>query len=305
MLWLRKLTGIRLGVLYIYMNQFLNHTQNIKGNKERTTAGYGRYLYKFMQHAGIKDSSEVTIQQVESFISDMVEAKYNKKTVNYMLIAIRSWLEYDAIHTTKPVMNYKLINFLKVPKRKLDIPVEDIRPKIAELFLGVRDRALVDLFLTTGLRVAELRSIKIEDIDMDGGRLTIVGKGDKVRLIPLSKKAKEAIQKQIENGHIRKNGSGDGVKRDKGYLFGGYSHGKEEAMSAVHIQRIITRIGNEIGVRLHPHMLRHIFATNLMKGGAPIEFVKKMLGHSSVTTTEIYLHTTDKELEEDFQKYVA
>jgi site-specific recombinase XerD len=260
--------------------KYIEYVNLIQGNSPRTTANYNRYLKQFIRETGIKKIEEINTKTVNDFILSFKKNGYKNQTINYVLTAVRCWLKYEIKTNNAKVMSPKLIDNLKFSRPKMDIPATKIIEKINNLALSYRDKAIVHTFLSTGLRLSELSSIKIEDIDLEN-KISIRGKGGKLRLVFLSEKLKPILQDYIAG-------------KKEGLLF---------PFSNQTIHRAIKSIGKKIGYNLHPHKLRHVFATNLLQNGCPIQHVQAILGHSSISTTQIYSHISNKSLQEEFKKY--
>ena len=194
------------------------------------------------------------------------------------------------------------IELAKTPARNLDL----ISGTELERFLsapdtvnvkGLRDRAILELFFSTGLRVSELCSLNTDSIDLSQDEFSIRGKGEKIRVVFLSPTAKEAIRSYLK------------VRKDmEEALFMGLSKinkNKSDRLTPRSVERIVKyyAVKAGIGKRMTPHVLRHSFATDLLQNGADIRSVQMMLGHSSVSTTQIYTHVTDKHLKEVHQHF--
>ena len=166
----------------------------------------------------------------------------------------------------------------------------------------IRNRAIVELFYSTGLRLAELCSLKRKNIDLTLDELSIRGKGGKVRVVFLSPSTKKTLNKWelVRKDFDEALFVGVGAKNKSAYR-----EGKSIALKPRSIQTILERIGIKAGLskKLTPHMLRHSFATNLLRQGADLRSVQLLLGHSDISTTQIYTHVTDYHLREVFQKY--
>ena len=160
---------------------------------------------------------------------------------------------------------------------------------------ALRDRAILELLFSSGIRVSELTSLKREHIDFSKGEFSVRGKGDKVRLVFLSQSAKEALEHYLSK------------RTDvEPSLFVSQKHNKQTtAISVRTIQRIAEHYTKKSGLlkTVHPHTLRHSFATDLLRNGADIRSVQTILGHASITTTQLYTHVTDKRLKEVYRRF--
>jgi integrase/recombinase XerD len=161
---------------------------------------------------------------------------------------------------------------------------------------GLRDAAMLELLYATGLRVSELIRVKLEDLVMDAGFLRTIGKGSKERIVPFGDAARDAVVAYVERGRAHF------VKRPDPHLF---LSNRGRPMSRQSFWMKIVRYAREAGIRAHisPHVLRHSFATHLLENGADLRSVQMMLGHSDISTTQIYTHVTRARLQKLYEQY--
>lgn len=263
--------------------QYLEYLLQVQGNSSQTYLNYNRYLNFFIATSGVRSVTDVNLKHIDDFIIFCKNNNYKNQTINYMLTAIRCWLKYE-LRTTKndKILSAKLIDNLKFKKTKIEIPTQAILNSVTELTktLPLRDKVILELFLSTGLRLSELKNIKVSDIDFTDGSISVLGKGDKLRVVFLSEKMKLLLKEYI--------------KEDQEVLF---------PFTVKTIYRIIKDIGKKVGHNIHPHKLRHVFATNMLENEAPIQIVQHLLGHSSIQTTEMYSHIRNSSLKKAFEKY--
>jgi site-specific recombinase XerD len=166
--------------------------------------------------------------------------------------------------------------------------------KMSDGLVAARDRAILELLFSTGMRVSEISKLKIESVNLSRDEFTVRGKGGKLRAVFLSSTAKDALKTYLAK------------RRDASpYLFVGHDRAKSgrapsEGLTPRSIQRMVERYALAAGITKHitPHTLRHTFATDLLLGGADIRSVQSLLGHASITTTQIYTHITNKQMKE-------
>ncbi|MGA2666751.1 MAG: tyrosine-type recombinase/integrase [Patescibacteria group bacterium] len=231
----------------------------------------------------------------------------SKSTQNYYLIALRAFLKYLGSRNITTLSPDK-IELAKTGERQISFLDETELDHLLSMpdlttIQGVRDRAIIELFFSTGLRISELCHLKIEDINLDKSEFSVVGKGQKVRVVFLDQEAKNAIHNYL----IRRN--------DKNkFLFISYGHTNqpdinitkdEISITPRSVQRMIRKYAKMAGLtkKVTAHTLRHSFATDLLINGADIRSVQQLLGHSSITTTQIYTHVTDQHLAEVHQAF--
>lgn len=286
-----------------FLGEFLEYLEIERGRSPRTVTNYEHYLRRIFTYIGAKRMADITENKVRKFRIWMNrEAAGNGKgmsvnTQNYHLIALRSFLKYAAKRDQKALAAEK-IELARVPMRDIDLPgIEDLERLLAAPEgndeRALRDRAILELLFSTGLRVSELAALNTDTLDFKRGEFSIRGKGGKVRVVFLSPRATEAIKVYLE---IR------GDIEDALFV----STGKNiSRLSDRQIQRIIKKHALKAGIVKHitPHTLRHLFATDLLINGADLRSVQALLGHSSITTTQVYTHLTDRQLREIHQSF--
>lgn len=277
--------------------EFLEDLEIERGRSRKTVENYQHYLERFFAQAGIKAPKDITEERVRSFRLWLNRLNGNKglspRTRNYHLIALRMFLKYLARRNIASLAPEK-IELAKLSDRDIDIPPADDLNRLltappASGFKGLRDRAILELLFSTGLRVSELVGLDCDSIDLSRDEFSVRGKGSKVRLVFLSPAAKEALNKYLE-------------KRSdiNPALFVGLQKQDPQRLTARQIERLVKRYAIAAGIsrKVTPHTLRHLFATDLLMNGADIRSVQALLGHSSITTTQIYTHMTDRQLRE-------
>lgn len=286
--------------------EFLEHLEIERGRSLNTVENYARYLDRFLgflKKDNPKDITDDSIREYRLWLNRQMATTgtLKKKTQNYYLIALRSFLKYlrkRGVESFAP----ERIELAKVSERGLDlIESADLErllsaPKGDDI-KNLRDRAILELFFSTGLRVSELCSLS-RDIDLKKDEFSIRGKGEKVRVVFLSGRAKEAIKE-----YLAKRADVDDA------LF--IQHGpnaknkKDLRLTPRSIERTVKHYAIKAGIskKVTPHVIRHSFATDLLQNGADIRSVQIMLGHSSISTTQIYTHITDKQLKEVHKKF--
>jgi len=285
------------------LKNYLDYLEIEKGRTKETRENYEHYLTKFFQFAKIKSESDITSDNVRDFRLYLARLhnprdgeNFKRTTQSYYIIALRNFLKYLAKNDYK-VLSSEKIELPKIPKRQIDImeyaDLERlmIAPKTTDL-RGLRDKAILEVLFSTGLRVSELCSLS-RYIDLDRGEISVRGKGGKIRLVFLSDSAKKAIKNYLEKRTDAEEA-----------LFVSFTKAKNPKVIGRIIPRAVQRLidfyGRKAGIpqKIHPHLIRHSFATDLLIGGADLRSVQELLGHSNVSTTQIYTHLTNKELKE-------
>ena len=280
------------------VKEYLDYLEIEKNRSASTRENYKRYLDRFIGVSGIKSANDITEEAVRTFRVQLArpEANLKKRTQSYHIIAIRNFLKYLTIHDYKVVSPDK-IELPKVPARQIDIIKYDDLERLLSAPKGnslsaLRDRAILETLFSTGLRVSELCKLD-RFINIDGGELTIRGKGEKLRVVFLSDRAKAALK-----DYIKKRPDAEEA------LFISLSHAKAPKvlgrMVPRTVERLVVKYTRAAGImgKVTPHQLRHQFATDLLSNGADLRSVQELLGHSSITTTQIYTHVTNRELRE-------
>lgn len=296
-------------------NQFLEYVEIEKGRSIKTVENYDHYLTRFLEFTKNDNPANITDASVREFRlwlnrqltghNKKNAETLSKKTQNYYLIALRAFLKYLARQEIK-TLPAERIELAKVSERSLDlITPEELGRLLASPSGGelrdLRDRAILELFFSTGLRLSELSTLT-RDIDLNSDELSIRGKGGKVRVVFLSDKAKKSIRDYLK---ARKDISDALFAPTEAKNFKKESTREFGFLNKRSIERIVKQHATKAGIskKVTPHVMRHMFATDLLGNGADLRSVQALLGHSSITTTQIYTHVTDKHLRDIHKKY--
>jgi site-specific recombinase XerD len=296
----------------VLKRQFLEYTEIERGRAVKTIENYDHYLTRFFTYGNITDTSQITEEKVREFRlwlnrqPGTMNDTLKRRTQNYYLIALRAFLKFLRKRDVEG-MSPEKIELAKVPERSLDLitPTELVRllgaTDGADL-KSLRDKAILELFFSTGLRVSELCALNA-DIDLTRDELSVRGKGDKVRVVFLSDTAKEAVRAYQK---ARKD-------MDEALFVSILNPSTTEKASkrtptrltSRSIERMIKTYAAKAGItkKVTPHVLRHSFATDLLSNGADIRSVQQLLGHASINTTQIYTHVTDSHLRDVHKKF--
>jgi len=242
----------------------------------------------------------VTPMEVRAYLAMMRNSGYSKSTIARKLATLRSFYKYLVrIGATEA----SAVSVVRTPRQDKRLPkcldVEQVRALLeapdTKTFLGSRDRAILETIYSAGLRVGELISLNIEDLDEFSEALRIRGKGKKERLAPLGSKAMEAIDEYLA---MRAKAFG---RSRRGALFVNKVGGRISARS---VRRKLDKYTRRAGIDMpiSPHVLRHSFATHMLNAGADLRSVQEMLGHESLSTTQIYTHLTTRRLKEVYDR---
>lgn len=301
------------------LGDFLTYLEVERNRSERTVKNYDFYLKRFFTWAKGVAPQKITLDMVRQYrvwlnrYKDERGQSMKKNTQNYHLIALRSFLKYLAkrdIDTLAPEkielarMPERSVEFLDAPEleRLLEAPLAG--GKAGEggwSLLQLRDKAILETLFSTGLRVSELAGLTRQMVNLKREEFTVRGKGDKPRVVFLSNQSRHWLMQYLDRRRdtephlfVSHDRAGKGREYDGG-------------LTPRSIQRIVEHYARAAGItkRITPHTVRHTFATDLLRNGADIRSVQTLLGHSSITTTQIYTHITDERLKEVYNSYHA
>jgi site-specific recombinase XerD len=283
---------------------FLEYLELEQNRSQKTIANYDHYLTRLADYAGDIAVSDITAELVRKWrlwlnrLGTNTSDELGKTTLNYHLIALRSFLKYCAKRDIATLAAEK-IELARTRRPQVTFLNEDelerlfAGPDITKL-AGLRDRALLELLFSSGLRVSELVSLDRDHINLKRREFMVRGKGQKDRPIFISAEAADWLQRYLDK---RQDST-----RPLFIRFGGNKKvdltGNYHRLTARSVQRLVAQYARLAGITKHvsPHTLRHSFATNLLMNGADLRSVQAMLGHSNIATTQIYTHVTDPHL---------
>jgi site-specific recombinase XerD len=294
--------------------EFLEYLEIEKNRSQLTIRNYDHYLNCFLNWAMVSSPENITAELIRKFrlyLNRRVDEKnksLKKQTQDYYIIALRGFLKYMAKRDIKTLASEK-VELGKSEEREVEFLELDEIKRLISVISGskisdLRDKSILELLFSTGLRVSELSGLNRDSVNFKTGEFAVRGKGGKIRLVFMSDTAKNAIINYLEKRkdidpalfvNIKKPSQN---KNDK----------KTDSLSRLtsrSIQRIVKKYSIKAGIvkKVTPHTLRHSFATDLLVNGADIRSVQSMLGHSSITTTQIYTHITNKHLKDIHKKF--
>ena len=295
------------------LKDYLDYLEIEKNRSIKTRVNYERYLKRFLEFAKISKPEQISqdlvrqyrlwLNRVPAFAKASAgkfpsgKGNLKKNTQNYYLIALRNFLKYLAKRDMETLPADK-IELGKQSERQVIFLENNELERLLNAPQGpspntLRDRAILELLFSTGLRVSELCGLNRDSINFRSGEFAVRGKGDKVRLVFLSETAKTAIKNYLD-----KRADVDEAL----FVRGGKNSNKNDnlRLTSRSVERLIKYYSAKAGLskKVTPHTLRHSFATDLLMNGADIRSVQELLGHSSITTTQIYTHITNKQLRE-------
>jgi integrase/recombinase XerD len=285
--------------------QFLTHVKVEKGLSANTVAAYQRDLAKFNVFAQKRKLGLEGVKRDDlvDFLASLYRQKLESRTVARHLVTLRNFFRFAQVQeliATDPSLN------LESPKIRRTLPgylrLEEVERLLtqpdAKTALGLRDRAMLEVLYSTGLRVSELIGLRVTDLDSKVGCIRCIGKGDKERIVPAGRKALGMVEKYLRDGRPKLLGKGVSSQA----LFVNRRGG---SLSRVGVWKILSAYGRRAGLRvaLTPHMLRHSFATHLLERGADLRSVQLMLGHADISTTQIYTHVVEERLKQIYKAH--
>ena len=287
---------------------FMNYIKVEKGLAANTLAAYDRDLRKletFAEKRGLQFEA-LTRDHVVDFLADLYQHGLDSRSVARNQACLRNFFRFavaEGALEVDPTLN------LESPKARRTLPVY-LRMEDVDRLLnqpdpltpqGLRDRAILEVLYSTGLRVSELVNLKVSDMEMRMGCLRCTGKGDKERLVPVGRKGLAAVQAYLRESRpvlLRGREAGKAVPWLFVNRFG-------NRLSRIGIWRLLTAYGRRAGITapLSPHKLRHSFATHLLERGADLRSVQLMLGHADISTTQIYTHVMQERLKQVYKAH--
>jgi len=290
--------------LEAHVRTFLNAVRVEKGLAENTSKAYRRDLEKFIAFARQRKLSTEHVGRTDivDFLGTLYRKGLDSRSVARHLVTLRNffrfaliegYVEHDPSLTIEsPKFRRSLPDFLSVEEVDRLLGQPDIRS-----VTGLRDRAMIELMYSCGLRVSELCGLRVSDLQQEEGCLRCIGKGNKERLVPVGRQALKVVERYLHEARPKLLGD-----RTSPYLFLGQTG---NIVDRVAYWQRLRDYGRRAGIRksLRPHMLRHSFATHLLDRGADLRSVQIMLGHSDISTTQIYTHVVEERLKQVYKAH--
>lgn len=313
------------------IRKFLEYCEVERGHSELTIRDYKHYLKRFLEYCGQKNifaPGKISLDLIHNYRLHLtrIKPKLSRRTQNYYLIALRSFLKYLVKNDVKSLAPEKIelsdlsdreINFLlpEEVQKLLQAPQEAISGKKNESYL--RDKAILELFFSTGLRISELVNLKKKEINLETGEFSVIGKGGRQRVVFISDSAKKILAEYLSTIRMNKNEAlfpcGKNPKKQDTIIKQTQNSNDQKSKSKKYfksltprqVQRIVKKYAKLAGLakKVSPHVLRHSFGTDLLASGADIRSVQTMLGHASITTTQLYTHVTNQQLKKVHEKF--
>jgi integrase/recombinase XerD len=298
------------------VEDFLQYLRHERGQSEHTQKTYSALLGKFVewgQQQGLADWKQVELKHLTSFLlhererpvevkEGQTPRKLSSESVYLEIAALRAFYKFAENEKILPLNVAENLSlprrWKRLPKALTDLEMTQLlAPEEPETPQTLCDQAMLELAYASGLRLAELRNIRLEQLHLEVGFINVIGKGNKERVVPVGSKATEAIKRYIDSGRsklVTPRSPANVFLTLRGTPFAAVTLWKR-------IKDRVKRAG--IGRNVTPHMLRHSFATHLLEHGADLRVIQEMLGHANISTTEIYTHVSGNRLREVHRKF--
>ncbi len=288
------------------IDQFILHLATERGLSTNyqlsTRASLELFARWLTEHAPGVGWTDVTPDQIGAFLGARKRAGAAAATIKLHAVALRIFFRHQ-------VGNGRLekdpTEFLTLPKIERYLPETLAVPEVERLLaaaaggtpLELRDRAIVELLYASGLRVSELCGARLENLDLEQGFIRVVGKGNKQRLVPVGSGAREALERYLQTGRPALVGKRTGAEV--------FLSVRGRRLTNQRIWQLLNELAGRAGLdkKIHPHMLRHSFATHLLEGGADLRVIQELLGHSDISTTQIYTHVNSRQLHKAHRQF--
>jgi integrase/recombinase XerD len=298
------------------VEDFLQHIRNERGQAEHTQRTYAALLGRFVKWAeghGLTDWRKVELKDLTAFLLSEQQRKIartpedsrKKLSTSSIYLAIAAFRAFYKFCENEKILPENVAEHLSLPKRWKRLPKNLTAAEIEQLLRpgtpatpqSLCEDAVVELAYASGLRLAELRTIRLEQLHLEAGFINVIGKGNKERVVPVGRSAVASLERYLHSGRsrlVKPKSPGTVFLTNRGTRFA-------PVTLWLRIKKRVERCG--IRKNVTPHMLRHSFATHLLENGADLRVIQEMLGHSSISTTEVYTHVTGKRLQEVHRRF--
>lgn len=289
-----------------YIKEFVAYIKIEKGLAENSIFAYQndvRKLAEFAQVKGIESPTGITFNHLKKFVQELYDLGLGARSQSRIISGVKQFFLFLMLEGEIKSDPSELLEMPKIGRKLPEVlSIEEIDQMIDEIDLstkeGHRNKAILETLYSCGLRVSELVNLRFEDLFFDEGFIRVIGKGNKQRLVPVSPSVEKEIG--IYNDHIRRH-----MKIQPGNEKYVFLNRRGAKLTRVMIFTIIKNLAERIGLKknVSPHTFRHSFATHLLEGGANLRAIQEMLGHESITTTEIYTHLDQQFLKEAIESF--
>ena len=286
------------------LDDFLSYLSVERGASPHTISAYGGDLRAYLKYLSERsvDPLQATRDDVTGFMARLQEQQMAPSTVERKIAAVKSFYSFlvrEGLTDNHPTIDVALP---KVPTRLPEvISIDDAERLLSQPFpsgpVGYRDRSVLEILYGCGLRVSELTALDLLDLDLEGGFIRVMGKGGKERLVPIAGAAHKAVSDYLEHGRPYLRAKKASTKQDPVAVFLNVRGGR---LTRQAVFGIVRTYGERAGMRLHPHTLRHSFATHMLQGGAELRALQEMLGHADISTTQVYTHVDRAHVREEY-----
>ncbi|MCX8091948.1 MAG: tyrosine recombinase [Verrucomicrobiae bacterium] len=298
------------------VEDFLQYLRHERGQSEHTARTYAGLLGRFLNWArrnGLSDWKQVELRHLQAFLQSEqsrprarataeVPRRLSTESLYLEIAALRAFYRFAENEKLLPLNVAEHLSlprrWQRLPKALTDAEIEKLlTPETPETPQTLCDQAILELAYASGLRLSELRNLRLEQLHLEAGFIHVIGKGNKERVVPVGRKAVEALRRYLDAGRpklLRPRSPGNVFLTARGTAFA-------PVTLWLRIKRRVRRAG--IARNVTPHMLRHSFATHLLEHGADLRVIQELLGHASIGTTEIYTHVTGHRLREIHRKF--
>ena len=289
------------------LKEFLDYLQFERKYSEKTIESYKNDIEKFFRFLDIEDILMDEVDQIiiRNFLSSELNNGVSKRSCKRRLSSLKHFYKFIV---NKKYVNNNPFEFIGSPKAPKKFPSVLYKYQVEDLLnenrkrkdkLAPRDQAILELLYYTGMRVSELANVKIQDLNLKNRFVRVIGKGNKERIIPFTDECKKTIETYIND--LRSELSQKNLNPTNILIL----NERGEGITSRGIEYILDSIEEKTGLfmGIHPHLLRHSFATHLLENGADLRVIQELLGHASLNTTQIYTHVTEEKMKETYHLY--
>ncbi|EPA0827383.1 tyrosine recombinase XerC [Enterococcus hirae] len=290
-----------------WKDKFLRYLIVERGYSEKTREAYEEDLTnfeRFLTESGEDDLLKINHLDVRVYLSYLTDERYSRNSISRKIASLRSFYQYLL---KEEVIKENPFSYVHLKKKNLKLPRFFYENEMQVLFdsvkgekpLDLRNQALLEVLYGSGIRLSECSNLKLAEIDFDSEVMLIHGKGNKERYAPLGSFARDALQEYFEKG---RKVLMDKYHKSHDYVFVNH-HG--EPITPTGIEYVLNQVikKSSLDSSIHPHMLRHTFATHLLNNGADMRTVQELLGHANLSTTQIYAHVTKESLQKNYRSF--
>jgi len=290
-----------------WFGRFCRYLTVERGYSEKTTAAYTEDFLQFqvfLQEIACVDYTKVDYRDVRLYLSRLSEHGYSRNSIGRKIASLRSFYQYLL---RQEVITENPFTYVQLKKKQPKLPRFFYEDEVQELFdsitgstpLDQRNRALLEVLYGCGLRVSECATLAVHQIDFQMQVLKVIGKGHKERIVPFNDHTKLAMQTYLNQGRIAL------CEKSRTVHDTFFVNHRGQALTTAGVDYILTQLlkKSHLDSEIHPHKLRHTFATHLLNNGADMRTVQELLGHSNLSTTQIYAHVTKETLQQNYRQF--